>query len=437
MNKIQKNDMFAIYLILINLFFLRYIKVFYETLYYFDIVFLIYIVAMSFNSKIKIRVVSYFSILFLIIVIALNAFEFGFNHVFVNNLLMVFSPSIYILFLGYLINKYKFETLEMLANHLRKFMNFYFIINTIIIYIQAQTGTFMMKKFLGFNTNAIDHTDGLIGANGVGVLNFLWIATLMYNLYFYLHNKRKKSILIILIVQVILMANMSSLNENKMFFITLLPFFFSFLIIKGVKFNLTLSSTKIAMFFIIIPIILMVILNSSTIKDTTNESTLLVEDFFHTGSMPNPNNERSYLNYLAFNEYNANNLGVGLQSIDLANQTIHVHLGINSSSLVLIQGGIYYLFAVINFYCILILNFFSRTSIRKKIIIYLLLVITITNVSFASQIFRDQYLFTSLMLIYFVLFLTSKKMDYRENAAVILKESSNIKETSKTKILIL
>lgn len=419
MNKVKKLDLVLVYIILLNLLLIRYRRVLYTELYVPDLLILFYVFLNSVKSGLKLKLSTYLSLLFLVIVLATNAITFGLGSVFIDNIKMIFSPLVYIVFLNYLIKKYDFEAVEKLAFHLKKILNIYFFVNILIVLIQAKTETFLMNKFLGYNPAPFDHMDGLIGANGVGVLNFLWITTLLFNLYFYIRS-RKKAALILFLVEFSLMFFVSKLNDNKMFLLTTALIFLTFYIIKGFKIKLKISFLKVSLFYFVLPIILsLLILNPAIIK-TVENSALMVGSFSFGGSTtPDPNNERAYLNYLAFNKYNANILGIGLQNVDMADQSIHVHLGINSSSLLLIQGGIIFLFSVIHFYIIMILKLFKGLSIRRKITFYFAIGTAITTMSYATQIFRDQYLSTCLMFIYLVFYLINKSSMTQKEDTVI------------------
>ena len=151
---------------------------------------------------------------------------------------MTFMPLTIIFYAIYLKTVYDHELLHLVAYKFTKFLNVYFVFNSSIIVVQYLTGTFMMVQFLQINPLIEDHMTGFIGMSGGNILNFLWIATLLFNLYFYFEKKSVKRLVIILI-EMIIMMGLSVINENKMFFVTviiyLLLFFFIQLVRVGIE----------------------------------------------------------------------------------------------------------------------------------------------------------------------------------------------------------
>lgn len=416
--KISGIDLTLIGVMLFNVFFLRYLKPVYETFYYLDILILAYVVVNLLKEKIKIGFLTYLSTVFAVIVIALNLNTFGLSRIAVNNLLMAFMPATFLIYLMYLKKRYSTEQLISLASKLRLALNLFFIINTPIIILQIQTGTFMMQKFIAINPLVFDHMTGLVGLSGVSVLNFLWIATLLLNLYHFL-ERRKLSTLILIIAQAIIMTAISTFNDNKMFVMTLFMFVIVFFMLTTLKNKFTLGTMVKAITFIVV--ILGALWTIASYTDSVDTSRALTEEFF--SSSPSKYNERAYLNWIAFKDYDAKNMGVGLNTIDIAHQKIHKHLTINSSGLLMMQGGIIYLAATIIFYCTLIQRLFKGTLV-KKTIIFLMLICSLTVMAFATQIFRDQYIATATMMIYFALYLTSiKQVEIKEKVVTLEKKT--------------
>lgn len=414
MKNFSKMDNLIIYFILCNLLFLRYIKVLYTELYIFDLFIVIYIFMKTVNKKRdSFNLLHFFSIIMVGIALIINMGIYGFGKIYISNLIMTLSPLTYIIFLIYIVNKYNIYSIENLVDKLRYILNMYFFINCIIIFLQIKTQSFMMRKFLSFNPYFQDHTDGLIGANGVAVLNFLWIATLLLNYYYLCRNKQKRT-LILLIIEFAIMCVISSFNDNKMFLLTLIPIILFILVININRIKLNVSYKKLFFVFFLIPTFLIIIFwTRSLLYNVFLDSNELIQGFYYSKNyIPNQNNERAYLNYLAFNQYNAKSIGVGLQNVDINNQNIHKHLGINSSSLLLIQGGIIYYLSIINLYCVLLLKLFNKSRPIQKIIFYVLLFLTLLTFSFATQPFRDHYIAMSLMFVYLSLYLTHNRTKY-------------------------
>ncbi len=413
MKKLTKVDLATTLFLLFFLFFLRYRRVFYIEWYYIDFILMTLILIRTIYLGFRFDVIKFISFFLLLLVVSLNIVKFGFGDILIGNLLMQLMPLTLISFLIYLKRSYEHEVLTRLTYKLTIFMNLYFFINAAIILIQIKTGTFMMERFLIYNPNAFDHMTGLIGMNGVSVLNFFWIATILLNLFFYLERKSLK-ILIIIILEVIIAFSFSLFNDNKMIFLTFtffvgLFFYFRFLS-SGLSFKNINRVFRIVIFLIAILVCLFIF--KDKFGPEFNNTFNLINDFFSkSGLYPNKNNERAYLNYLAFHYYNASGMGIGLNNVDLLHQSIHVHLGINSSSLVMILGGWIYLVVLVNIYTVYFVNLISIKGRRNKITIYLIIFLSVLFVSYATQPFRDHYIIAMLSLICFSYYLSMAKTD--------------------------
>ncbi|SDX31223.1 hypothetical protein [Paenibacillus sp. PDC88] len=408
---IRTIDMILFYFIISNLFLLRFIKVNYELFYILDFFLLIYSLIHLRNIRFNISFVGYTSFLVLLMIIGSNIEKFGFNENVINNLLMIYTPLCYFAYFSYLKKTYSLDVLEKLYSVCFYLLNIHFVINTIIIFIQIKTTSFLIGRFLAGNPHPFDHWTGLVGMNGVSVLNFLWIVTVLFNMY---KIKKTKSQLMIvwLAVQFSIMGYLSIAIDNKMLIQTLLIFVFIFFLINFLtsdKFVIT-KITLLTLLFISIAFVGITFSNSQ--YEYVSEDTFISNFIYDPNSVPSPHNERAYLNYLAYYKFDASSQGIGFSNVNLNNQTIHVHLGINSSSLLLILGGLFFLGFTIHIYTLVLYKCIEIKGGRiKKIIIYLSLLITITTCAYATQIFRDQYITIALFLITFIFYLTSNKKE--------------------------
>lgn len=209
----------------------------YPEWYIIDIILMGYVTIQLLKEKLKFDSIVYLSLLFVMVVLATNIYMFGYNNNVQSNILMLFIPCTLICYFIYLRKTYTLEVLELIARKLTLFFNCYFVINSIIIYLQYRTETFMMEKFLAYNPHPIDHMSGLLGMNGVSILNFIWIATLLFNLYFFLETKSLWR-LILLIVEFVVMLELSILNDNKMFSIIFITFILSYFAFYLVNYNI-------------------------------------------------------------------------------------------------------------------------------------------------------------------------------------------------------
>jgi hypothetical protein len=207
------------------------------------------------------------------------------------------------------------------------------------------------------------------------------------------------------------MIVLSYFNENK----TIIPTLILFLALFVFYVNFSGSmSLKVIMNFSMIIIIgafmtLAVYYFSSVIREQVDKLFELASDFFVNGT-PTPHNERAYINFLAFKYFNASGLGMGINNLDFNNQTIHKNLGINSSSLVVIQGGVWYYLAIINFYTMLTVNVFKNKLGKETVNLYLVFFVIYGFVSLITQPFRDHYIMVMLgILVLFITILQKQK----------------------------
>ncbi|MCU5174422.1 hypothetical protein [Bacillus paranthracis] len=406
MNKLTKIDQVIITFLVATVFFLRYIKPLYPEWYLIDLMILIYVFFRMFNSKVGVNFGVVMSFYVLVLIIAINIINFGFGINVIENLLMIFMPLTILVYMIYLKKSYEFITLNLMALKFTKFLNIYFFINSAIITVQILTESFMMERFIVLNPLIVDHMTGFIGLSGGNILNFLWILTILFNLYFYLESKSILRLLM-LICEIIIMTLLSVANDNKMFVVTLLVNIIMFLFVQIVKSGIQSVIMKRIIKIAVVAMVVFVALYklSEDVSEGIENVIHLVSNFFGA-EYPDHHNERAYLNYLAFHIYNADSLGIGINSVDLNNQSIHPHLGINSATFILIQGGLLYYISIVNFYSLIILELMAVRGAMKKIMLYVSIFLTILVASYAAQPFRDHYLFIMLSLIYFVCYLS-------------------------------
>lgn len=216
-------------------------------------------------------------------------------------------------------------------------LNIYFVLNTPLIFLQFLGIVPVASAFLEENQFVPDHLTGLIGLNGVSTLNFIWLATIAGNVWFS-RASRKARYMILAGAQLLLATVISALNDNKMFLITVLAASIVFL---AVNFRALGKWVLIALVVAILALPLLVTAIESTFTTASGASLdLFSVVIFDPSFAPNPNNERAFINDLAFRYYGAFEFGAGLGHVNDLSEEVHEHLGINSASLILIQGGI-------------------------------------------------------------------------------------------------
>ena len=415
MNKLKKIDTLIIVGLIITTFFARYFKVLYPEWYRIDFLIMIYLCMRLLKFKFKLKLSIVLSFYFLVLIVCINIMKFGIGAVAIDNLLMTFMPLTIIFYAIYLKTVYGYEVLHAEAFRFTKFLNIYFLFNSSIIVVQYLTGSFMMVQFFKINSLIEDHMTGFIGMSGGNILNFLWIATLLFNLYFYFDKKSVKRLIIIL-VEMITMMGLSVVNENKMFFVTVIIYLLLFFFIQLVRVGIGAKHFRRffqVVCFSILGFFILYILNENIANEINNVFNLLKD--FISNDIPDHHNERAYLNYLAFEVYNAATSGIGLNSIDLNNQSIHQHLGISSSSFIMMQGGLVYFFAIVNFYTLIILDLISINKRVTKFVMYIIVFVTMLIVSYATQPFRDHYVVAMLVFIYFTCYLSFARIKEVKN----------------------
>ncbi|WDI03971.1 hypothetical protein PUW25_08485 [Paenibacillus urinalis] len=81
LNTISKIDLIVLTAILVNVFFLRYINVFFQAFYFFDCILFLYIFANMIRTKFRIGVTFYLSIVLFTMIVGQNLLKFGIGQV--------------------------------------------------------------------------------------------------------------------------------------------------------------------------------------------------------------------------------------------------------------------------------------------------------------------------------------------------------------------
>ncbi|AGK55753.1 hypothetical protein [Bacillus sp. 1NLA3E] len=409
MKNLTNIDKFFVVSILIGVFFLRYIKLMFVLWYIPELIVLCYVIVQTLKKEIKVsrwlKIWLGITICYLFLIVALNIYKFGVGIVFIENILMIFMPAIILIYLAYLTSSYSFDDLFDTGKKILVFLNFYFWLNVPIIILQFVTGTFMIKRFLSWGKYDFDHMTGLIGPFGTGILNVFWCSLLIGNLFIFLITK-KRHWLFSFLIQIPTMIVLSYFNENKSFIPTALLFvtvFFTYsFLVKNFTFKSLLKLTSIILIGILF--CFAVYFSVDIIKTQIDKLFVLANQLIY--GIPDTNNERAYLNYLAFQKFDAIHLGEGINSVDFNNQKIHPNLGINSMSLILIHGGIWYFIAVVNFYSTLAVIVIKKGFDLNTVVIYVVFIVIFGFLSIITQPFRDHYIISmiSLLALYVTLF---------------------------------
>ncbi|ADQ05482.1 hypothetical protein Calow_1958 [Caldicellulosiruptor owensensis OL] len=266
-------------------------------------------------------------------------------------------------------------------------LNCYFIINIPILILQKNyTGFLMRKDFFKYNPLYLDHITGLIGASGTHVLAFYWISLIITNLLFYLKEK-KKIVLLLLIGEVIFMIYISLYNDNKMFYIFLF-------IIAVMMYILTKEKILLTLIFVC-PIIILVFyfINKNIIYNLFEYNNLLshiknylyIYNLIQSGKLEKI--ERFFLVSYAIKDGGV--FGKGIGSILLWDDpTLPKHFGINTMSIRIYEGGLIFYLSLILFHY----SFYNKLINKNDLINSLMIIVLLLFSSFYTIIFEDLYI---------------------------------------------
>lgn len=300
-------------------------------------------------------------------------------------------------------------------------LNIYFYVNAVIIIGQVAGVIPIAPQFIAENPSLIDHMTGLVGLNGVSTLNFIWIATIAGNVRFIRDSKWR---LVAVVTQLALAGWLSVLNDNKMFVVT-----------AGLSAALMLA-INLRTIRRWIPILLLgaacvfpflVDLFESLGRTESGVSLDLASILLYDPNLlPNPNNERAYINFLAYHWYNGFGNGVGLGVANAESKEIHIHLGINSASLLLIQGGIPLLVVTT---MILFVGLRAIVGRRGTMAALMLAVFTVMLVYISNPI-ADRYTLTAVCI--FMAFVSANPPDPQPQLATQANKSQSTPAASRT-----
>lgn len=274
----------------------------------------------------------------------------------------------------------------------RRILNAYFFANVGFIIGQATGMLPIATAFLAENTFFQDHLTGLIGLNGVSTLNFLWVATIASNIYVGAVHAQRGGFALAL-VQLAIVIALSPVNDNKMVLLTIS----SAALVLLAAYAQWLRGWLIvfaAAAALAIPFAIDAVVSTFTSASGASLDLLRVI-FYDSAAQPNPNNERAFINDLAFRYYDASSTGIGLANANDTTESIHIHLGINSASLILIQGGWPLLIAATGLLFIALRAIVARASFALQGALALMSIV----VMYASNPIADRYSLIAICLI--------------------------------------
>ncbi|NPC41217.1 hypothetical protein [Nocardioides sp. zg-1230] len=339
----------------------------------------------------------------MLIALFVNAYAFGVNVRFLSAVSALLLPLTLVIFVIDTIRRASNEQRARFIRSITIFLNVYFVLNSIVVYLQIKTRTFLMTPFFGVNPYVEDHMAGSIGLNGVTTLNFVWLATFFANVEW---GRRSRTVApwVLVALQLAAASYISLLNDNKMFMLTLL----ASLLLYGVARAATSGTRKGARLVlggIAVVVIAVVVLprfgitsTESQLDESASIADIVIYDY---ETLPDVDNERALINYRAYSEFDAGRFGAGIANIDVevGKRMVHRHFGINSAAVLLVAGGWLYLAGA----CLLYAGYFVHIlcpSTRPRAWMIAGVALFFLMGAYAAPIFLDQYLVVALLLLF-------------------------------------
>lgn len=283
---------------------------------------------------------------------------------------------------------------------LRKIFNIYFWINSIVMYKQLN-GTYFLMRYYENNSMYEDHITGFIGASGTHRLTLFWIALLIFNINYYLEN-RKRTVLIITVIQLTYMITISAYNDNTIFYF-LMPLVLVEL--YGVRIVQKIKLKKIFSILIITFILISIFNYLKTLNSELNEflNTRVLEKTYQLVDSEknyNDDEERIELFKYALEYGNGYKFGMGIGNVSYADSRLPNHFGMSEISIKTYEGGLVYLFELILLYSayiyILIIN---NNEFKRKKLLFAIIFLNVVIMAAYTQIFRIPQLIEGMVLI--------------------------------------
>lgn len=156
-----------------------------------------------------------------VLLLALNGLLYGNNQTFKSNVLMMFYPIMNMFYLTWYVKKYQ-DSFYRRMIQLKYVINIYFVINIIVMFIQLQGNYFMVGVVTQENTMYQDLVSGLLGYSMTAAVCYFSTFVMAYNVVVSDSIKgklRKKTFTIYNIALILMMAYISTQNDNVQYFV--------------------------------------------------------------------------------------------------------------------------------------------------------------------------------------------------------------------------
>lgn len=358
-------------------------------------------------------IITFISLLYLLINVLTNGVQ---KYLYENFIVYGVGNIIILVFFADFINSKSIEMSEKILKKIITIANLYFFINIPIILLQLNN-TYFMMRYHEENTMYSDHITGLIGANGTHKLTFFWVLLIVGNIYNY--NKTKnKYLLAYIIAQICFMAVISSYNDNAAFFI-IFPIIVSqiLLLTKNNSINILKIYKNIFWGILVIIISICIVSSNENLQEFYNARVLTKINQYTNQIFNNDNNikkeeERISLYKYALENGNGYKIGKGIGSITYGDDRMPRHFGMSEISIKVYEGGLVYIILLIilyTYYSYKVVIDGKKTNYKRKVIVFITLLMDFTLFSTYTQIYR-----TSELIIFWAMTLCILRMMIRD-----------------------
>lgn len=260
-----------------------------------------------------------------------------------KNLERILHSAVILIYYSQLINK-KNEFVRNYFKGILPWINIYYVLNLIIMYIQTKGTYFLMDTVSTGNTYYLDMITGLIGADGVHCVAIFTVFVILLNLVFLdikVGQRRKLSVIYLMITTAFSLF-IATQNDNNALLI-LIPLMAVVCLINKTELNIYNIITKIWKPVVIVIVAFVgvgVLANSSSglFSDIAYRLNLTITSYSITGGTLAATDERFRLFSLALEKGGA--WGNGWGSIEMfSDSSINLHFGMAAIQPMIYMGG--------------------------------------------------------------------------------------------------
>ena len=279
-----------------------------------------------------------------------------------------------------------------------KLINFMWIINIIVLFIQERgTGFLIKNKWMAINSYYPDQCSGLFGNSGTHILALFSVFVFIYNSFYITYKKNRKNISLITAynyITMIIMLLLSTKNDNNSIFILYIIFICFYFFAKSIskKTQLLKKIVKVISYTFVGFLVLLVIYKIPNINTFINETLFArINQVFSDNGNALGSNERLAIFYHALNNGNGWKMGNGIDSwpFDQPNYMGFVHFGLSSIGTITMLGGIWIYIYMLFYYSKIFLGKIKwdmRSIIISLTNVLILVILSIYTVILTSSI---------------------------------------------------